>query len=163
MMTPNEALVRRYFAEVVDGRSYHSLESLFTHDCQIIRADRNSPIIGIAKLRAFVRASIRAVPEIRTKFLEVVDDGAGRVVVCVSHEARFGPIVITPIGLAFSGGKRARWQAFALFVIRDGLIFSERVIRDEVAILRDIGMIGKIKRSQYWGIAGLFKKKTDGG
>jgi ketosteroid isomerase-like protein len=148
-MTPNEALVRRYFAEVVDGRSDATLETLFTPDCQILRADRKLPIIGIAKVRSFVRASVVAVPEIRTKFLNVIDNGTDQIVVHVAHEAQFGPVVVTPVGVVFPRGKKAQWEAFASFSFRDGLISQERVIRDEVAILRCLGLIGA-RRLSWW-------------
>lgn len=140
-MPSDEAIVRRYFREVVDGRRSEALSELFAPDCRIVRADRGSAIEGIAALERFVRMSVRAVPEIRTTFRQVVADGAGSVAVAVEHEVRFGPLVATPLGLCLARGRRVSWSAMAFFRIEEGRIVEERVVRDEIGILAQLGML----------------------
>lgn len=141
--SPEEGLVRRYFSEVVDERNAAAVPKLFAPDCRIVRADRTRPLIGVEALQRFVQLSIRAVPEISTHIEAVVDDRAGNLALVVTHKARFGPVVITPLGIATPYRRTAEWRAMALFRIRDGRIVEEQVIRDEIAILRDLGLVGR--------------------
>jgi hypothetical protein len=141
-----ESIVGRYFAEVVDGRSESSIDELFAIDCRIIRADRRTPIVGREALHRFVRLSISAVPEIHTTVLSVITNGAGDVAALVRHEVRFGPLLLTPLGPCLSAGRSATWEAIALFRIVDGLIAEERVIRDEITILRQLGLLPAARR-----------------
>ena len=142
---PPEELVRRYFAEVVDGRSVATICELFAEDCRIFRADRATPIVGREQLCRFVRASIRAVPYIRTEIVSLVSQG-DEIAARIAHEVRFGPVVITPLGPCVGTGAEASWQAMAFFRIADGRIVEERVIRDEMAILRQLGLLPAARR-----------------
>lgn len=147
-----EQVVRRYFAEIVDGRTDATLDELFAPDCCVRRADRMRAIEGRDALRHFIRMSIRAVPEIRTEILSMIGDGAGNIACLVEHEARFGPLVLTPAGPAFTRNRKAVWQAMAFFRVVDGQIVEERVIRDEIAILRQLGLVARVRRAAMWRI-----------
>lgn len=148
-----EHVVRRYFAEIVDGRSEVAIDELFAPDCRILRADRSRPIEGRQALRRFVRMSIQAVPEIRTEIISMIGDDSGNVACVLEHEARFGALLLTPVGLAFAKGRKAVWQAMAFFRVVEGRIVEERVIRDEIAILRQIGLVSRLRRAALWRVA----------
>ena len=137
----NEQLVRRYFQEVVDGRSDSTLAAIFHVNCRIVRADRKTAIEGLPALRRFVRMSIKAVPGIHTTIHSVICDDLGQVATHVQHTVRFGRFVITPVGLCFAKNRTATWEAMAFFRICDDKIIEEHVIRDEVTILRQLGML----------------------
>lgn len=142
-----ESVVRRYFDEVVDGRNAQAVDSLFAADCIVMRADLGRPMIGREVVRRFVTGSIRAVPSVKTEIQSLVAGPAGEVAVRVRHEAQFGPVVITPIGpvLGLDRCRPVRWTAMAMFTVKDGLIAEEHVVRDELAILKDMGLSPRLR------------------
>jgi hypothetical protein len=64
----------------------------------------------------------------------------------IAHDVRFGPVVLTPLGPCLAAGARASWQAMAFFRIAQGRIVEERVIRDEMAIIRQLGLLPTARR-----------------
>lgn len=157
----NEQLIRRYFKEIIDGRSISSLEEIFHPECRIIRADRTKPLIGLNALRRFVRLSISAVPSVKTTLNSVICNDRNEVAVHVSHTARFGHLLMTPVGFCRAKDKSATWQAMALFKIKDDKIIEEMVIRDELSILKQIGML---KHGDRWQslqfLRNIFRRKS---
>lgn len=143
----SEAIIRRYFEEVVDGRDPSAVDRLFTTDCRVMRADLGRPMIGRDAVRRFVAASVRAVPFIRTEIEAMVAGVDGHIAVRVRHEARFGPLVITPVGPVLGLDRREPvcWTAMAMFLISDSLIAEEHVVRDEIAILKGMGLSSKLR------------------
>lgn len=139
--SPEEIVVRRYFSEIVDGRSTDTLDELFQANCKIYRADRKQPILGIGELRRFVEMSLKTVPRIKTEILSLGVLENRDVFVHVRHRVEFGGFLSTPLGLCWAKGRSATWEAMAYFVVSDGRIAQERVIRDEIAILRQLRMV----------------------
>lgn len=134
-----EAVVRRYFAEVIDGRS-DDLGSVFTEDCVVHRRDLPVPIEGREQLGRYF-----AVSRFTLSCTETTIDGLvatdETVAVRLRHRATFASDLPTPFGLAQAAGKTVEWQAMAWFRVREGQIAEEWVHRDEMAIFAQLGVL----------------------
>ncbi|MEQ1503479.1 MAG: nuclear transport factor 2 family protein [Myxococcota bacterium] len=132
-------LVRRYFSEIVDGRS-DDLASVFHPDCTVHRADLPEPIRGIEQLGRFFLVSRFTIRQTTTTIDAVITSGdtaAAR----VRHRVTFARPLSTPMGPVDAEGRTVEWAAMAWFRIADGRIAEEWVQRDEVAIFRQLGVV----------------------
>jgi ketosteroid isomerase-like protein len=136
----NVRVVERYFTEVIDGRDLSVLAELFDPSCLIHRADLPEPLVGFDHLRAFLAATHQAIERTATEFLHVVAGETG-VAVHLRHDVKFREWVVTPVGLVHADGREVSWLAIAMFELRDGRITEERVVRDELSILKQLDML----------------------
>jgi predicted ester cyclase len=139
---PAEAVVRRYFAELIDGRSEDPavLAALFTDDCRVHRRDLPVPLEGREQLARFLLLSRLTLRETRTTIDGLVAAG-DTVAARVRHRVTFARDLSTPLGPARAEGKTVEWHAMAWFRIADGRIAEEWVVRDEVAIFAQLGLL----------------------
>jgi len=138
--TDNVRLVERYFYEVIDGHDLSVLPELFDPKCLIHRADLPEPIVGYEHLDGFLRLTHQAIERTATTFLHVIGSKTG-VAVHLRHDVKFREWVLTPIGPCHAKGREVSWLAIAMFELRDGLIVEERVVRDELSILKQLDML----------------------
>lgn len=138
----NEAVVARYFREVIDRQNLDVLPELFDEECSIYRADLDEPLLGRERLQQFLKLSHQAIQRAQTTFLRVFSDETS-VAAHLRHVVTFREWVLTPIGLCHANGREVTWTAIAMFVLRDGRVIEERVVRDEVSIIKQLDMLPK--------------------
>ncbi len=136
----NERVVERYFYEVIDRQDLSVLPELFDEKCLIYRADLEKPLVGFEALHGFLSLSHQAIAGAQTEFLRVFSD-EDSVTAHLRHVVRFREWVLTPVGMCHAQGRTVTWVAIAMFGLRDGRIVEERVVRDELSILKQLGML----------------------
>ncbi len=132
-------LVRRYFAEIIDGRA-DVLEQIFFADCVIHRHDLPEPIRGVDQLAMFLEMSRYAIARTETTIHHLIAEG-DLVVARLSHRATMRGEVLTPFGACDAAGKAITWSAMAMFRFEAGKIAEEWVLRDELGMLVQLGVL----------------------
>jgi steroid delta-isomerase-like uncharacterized protein len=135
----NKAVVRRYFDEVIDGRA-DVLDQLFTADCIVHRLELSEPIRGLDQLARFLQVARMSIRETCTEVRRLVAEAD---IVCahVAHQVVFAGMLGTPLGARDVAGQTASWSAMAMFRLAGGKIAEEWVYRDEIGILRRLGLL----------------------
>lgn len=139
--TANLRLVRRYFDEVIDGRT-SDLSELFTDACRIHRWELPEPIVGREAYDRFLAVSRATIRETETTIDALIGDG-DQVVARLSHRVTFAGPLFTPFGLVEAAGRTVGWRAMAWFHLVDGRIDELWVGRDEVAVFRQLDLLPK--------------------
>jgi predicted ester cyclase len=137
-----KTLVQQYFEQVVDGRS-ELLQDFFSTNCVVHRAELPEPLRGLEQLKQFFAIARRTIRRTSTEIDALIAE-PGQVVARVRHKATFDGSIMTPIGLRDVTGKNVEWKAMAMFRFTDDKIAEEWVIRDEVGIFRQLGLIAEI-------------------
>ena len=135
----NKEIVRRYFEEVLDGKKVYLTEQLFTTDCIIHRPESVNPIVGLDGIRNIVSGSCERFSQFETRIYDTIAEG-DRVVSRVSHFGAYKTGWISRVGHHSVEGKKVRWNAIAIFRIKDGKIAEEWVCRDELGMLLQLGV-----------------------
>ena len=136
-------VVRRYF-DVLDAGEAERIPEVFAEDCRVVRAELPEPLSGVGAMKVVVAMAHKIFEAFETTLLDVVEDGE-QVAVRVRHQARYRGEWRTRIGVFDVAGKSTSWEAMALFRVRDGLIVEERVFRDELGMLLDVGAIASAR------------------
>ena len=132
-------IVARYFQALEDGDP-SVIPEVFAADCRVFRPELAEPLIGVEAIKAVVVRAHRLFDEFKAAILDSLEDG-DRVAVRIRHEAVYRGEWRTRIGTFDLAGKPTRWEAMALFRLRDGKIVEERVFRDELGMLLDVGAL----------------------
>jgi predicted ester cyclase len=138
MSAANEAVVLRFFREVVDARS-GDLGALFTEDCRVHRRDLPVPIEGREQLERFLLVSRATIREMVTT-IDALVSSEDTVVARLRHRVTFASDFPTPFGTARAEGRTVEWVAMAWFRMQDGRIAEEWIVRDELGILAQLGV-----------------------
>jgi ketosteroid isomerase-like protein len=140
MSDRNKATVRRYFAEVVDGRSVAALDELFASDCIVHRPEIATPLVGLAQFRQALGRLLDTYSEIKTTMHDIF--AAEDKVACrLTHRAVNRGEWRSRLGRHAVAGKPVDWSAMAIFRFRDGKIAEEWVCRDELGMLLKLGVL----------------------
>jgi len=135
-----KAVVARYF-EALDAGDPGVIPELFAEDCRIYRPELPEPLVGSRAVQLVVTMAHQIYQSFRTTVLDLVEDG-DVVVMRHRHDAVYRGDWRTRIGTFAVAGRPTSWEAMALFRLRDGRIVEERVFRDELGMLLDVGVIG---------------------
>jgi predicted ester cyclase len=133
-----QAIVLRYFHEVLDGRKAGVVDSLFLPDCVIHRPE--GIVRGLAGIRGVVERNHSAYSAFATEVHDIFEAG-DRVVVRLTHRATGAGVFRSRIGNHDVKGKALTWGAIAIFRMQDGKIAEEWVNRDELGILLSAGAL----------------------
>jgi ketosteroid isomerase-like protein len=137
-MTARE-LVAAYFA-ALDAGDAARIADLFSDDCEIHRPEAPEPLVGVKTVEVIVSMAHRIYEKFETTVLDVIEDGES-VAVRVRHDAVYKGEWRTRIGRFDLAGTPTCWEAMALFRVRDGKIVEERVFRDELGMLLNVGAL----------------------
>lgn len=132
-------VVARYFDALEKGDS-GAIPELFAADCRVFRPEIPEPLIGIDAIKAVVTRAHLYFDKFNATVLDVIEEG-DMVAVRVKHEAVHRGEWRTRIGTFDVAGKPTSWEAMALFRLRDGKIAEERVFRDELGMLLEVGAL----------------------
>ncbi|MRR18322.1 MAG: nuclear transport factor 2 family protein [Deltaproteobacteria bacterium] len=141
----NIAVVRSYFT-ALDNNTPAAIPILFAADATQEFVGNPTIVGGDAILQQFQLAWAQ-MQSMHTEYLTTVAEG-DTVVVQVRHDAVFkaGGAVktrtgVTPPFVVFAADTPITWRALAVFKLRDGKIIEETIIRDELAIMMQIGAV----------------------
>ena len=137
-MTAGE-VVAKYF-EALEKGDPSMIPELFGADCRVFRPELSEPLIGVDAFKAVVTRAHRFFDEFKATILDSIEE-RDMVAVRVKHEAVYRGEWRTRIGNFNVAGRPTSWEAMALFRLRDGKIAEERVFRDELGMLLDVGAL----------------------
>jgi hypothetical protein len=132
----NEAVVRRFFNEVLDGNDESVMPELFVDG-----APRHFP--GRPITYEAGRPSIeQADRTFSTTLHHLISDG-DFVVAHLTHYVTYGQGMryVSRLGRVDASGKSVSWNAIAMFHLTGGKIDEEWVVRDELDVLSQLGEV----------------------
>ena len=135
----NKAVATRFFEELLDNENVGILSDLFTEDCSFHRGDLTESARGIAGVRSIVEKRIELYRDFRTTIHQIIGEGdlvATRETHKGIHRGQFS----TPIGTFDVTGRPIEWTSQVFFRFEDGKIAEMWVVRDELGILRYLGI-----------------------
>jgi ketosteroid isomerase-like protein len=132
-------VVARYF-EALEKGDPSVIPELFASDCRVFRPELSEPLVGAEAIKAVVTRAHRFFDKFKATILDSVEEG-DMVAVRVRHDGVYRGEWRTRIGTFDVAGKPTSWEAMALFRLRDGKIAEERVFRDELGMLLDVGAL----------------------
>jgi predicted ester cyclase len=136
----NKAVVTRFFEELLDNENFGILNDMFTEDCVFHRGDLTEPARGIAGVRSIVEKRVQLYRDFRTTIHQMIgegDFGATRETHKGIHRGQFP----TPIGTFDVTGRPIEWTSQVFFRFKEGKIAEMWVARDELGILRCLGIV----------------------
>jgi predicted ester cyclase len=136
----NKAVARRFFEELLDNENVGILCDLFTEDCVFHRGDLTEPARGIVGVRSIVEKRIQLYHDFRTTIHQIIGEGdlvATRETHKGIHRGQFS----TPVGTFDVTGRPIEWTSQVFFRFEDGKIAEMWVARDELGILRCLGIV----------------------
>jgi predicted ester cyclase len=136
----NKAVVTRFFEEALDKENVGILNELFTEDCVFYRGDLTEPARGIAGVRSIVEKRIQLYRDFRTTIHQMIGEG-DLVATREAHKGIHRGQFPTPIGTFDVTGRPIEWTSQVFFRFEDGKIAEMWVARDELGILRSLGIV----------------------
>jgi predicted ester cyclase len=141
----NKALAMRFF-EALDTGNISVLETIFTEDCVFHRGDLIEPAQGLSGISSIIDKRVQLYSDFRTTIHQIIGEGdlvASRETHQGIHRGQFA----TPIGTFDVTGRPIEWTSQVLFRCRTGKIAEMWVARDELGILRSLGIIIEARQS----------------
>jgi predicted ester cyclase len=135
----NKGVVRRYFQEALDPGAPEVVNDLFAENCVIYRPGL-APLHGLETVRLIVAMAHEIYSEFRSTLHDIVAEG-DTVAVRLTHNAVYRGSWATPLGTFDCTGQSTQWEAMVIFKIHDGKIVEERVVRDELGMMINIGLL----------------------
>lgn len=132
-------VVEKYF-EALDRGDPDAIPDLFSADCRIFRPELREPLVGSDAVKLVVARAHQIYESFETTVLDLFEDGDA-VIMRHRHDAVYRGEWRTRIGTFDVAGRPTSWEAMALFRLRDGKIVEERVFRDELGMLFDVGAL----------------------
>jgi len=136
----NRAMATRFFEELLDSENFGILNDLFTEDCLFHRGDLTEPARGIAGVRSIVEKRIQLYRDFRTTIHQIIGEG-DLVATRETHKGIHRGQFPTPIGTFDVTGRPIEWTSQVFFRFESGKIAEMWVARDELGILRSLGIV----------------------
>jgi predicted SnoaL-like aldol condensation-catalyzing enzyme len=136
----NKEVVRRYFHEVLDGRRVELMPELFARDAVLHRPGFD--VAGLDAAMRRLRSVLADYLSFSTELSGLIAEG-DMVSVRVRHRARARPHAFRSRAgeIRLDREQDLEWAAIVQFRLRDGKIAEEWVMRDELAMLIQMGGI----------------------
>jgi predicted SnoaL-like aldol condensation-catalyzing enzyme len=136
----NKAVVERYFHEVLDGKKIELMPEILTQDVVLHRPGFDVTGLGAAMQR--LRGVLRDYVAFSTELSGVIAEG-DMVSARVLHRVRMRPHTFRSRAgeVKIAQERDLEWAAIVQFRLKDGKIAEEWVMRDELAMLIQLGGI----------------------
>jgi predicted SnoaL-like aldol condensation-catalyzing enzyme len=136
----NKAVVERYFREVLDRRKFDLLPELLARDVVLHRPGFD--VTGLDAAVHRLRAVFQDYSAFSTELSGLMAEGE-LVAVRVAHRARVRPHTFRSRAgdVALAAEQDLHWTAIVQFRFKDGKIAEEWVMRDELAMLAQMGKV----------------------
>jgi predicted ester cyclase len=134
----NKAIALRLI-EVFNSRRLDLLEDVLHPEFRgrgISAFAPDGPEIGPGARRKLYEMFLQAIPDARGEVLDVVAEGDKVVVVDRFSGTHRGEFLGRP-----GTGDRIEWMAIHIYTIHDGKVLEDAYMRDEVAIMRQLGLV----------------------
>jgi predicted ester cyclase len=131
----NKAVVRRLFDEVWNGRNYDNIDELYASDYLFDYRPYREPV-GRDSIREAVERAYASFPDYHEELLALVAEDDTVVVhmrITGTQDGQWGPVPPT--------GKPVDYEEIAILEFRDGQVIHQRGIVDNLAALRQLGVI----------------------
>jgi predicted ester cyclase len=135
----NKALAVRFF-EALDTGNTEVLQSIFTEDCVFHRGDLIEPARRLAGISSIVDKRVQLYRDFRTTIHQIIGEG-DLVATRETHEGIHRGQFPTPIGTFDVTGRPIEWTSQVFFCFKAGRIAEMWVARDELGILRSLGIV----------------------
>ena len=135
----NKALAVRFF-EALDTGNLGVLQDIFTEDCVFHRGDLIEPARGLEGICSIVDKRVQLYRDFRTTIHQIIGEGdfvATRETHKGIHQGQFP----TPIGTFDVTGRPIEWTSQVFFRFNGGKIAEMWVARDELGMLRSLGIV----------------------
>ena len=135
----NKAAARRFVEEALDGGDVQALQELF-----LPGAVRHFPP-GDVRVEPTPPAPRPAGMTMKTEIHHLFGEG-DFVTIHLTHHVTFEPggRFRLRIGIVDTGGQTVEWNAMAILQFKDGKIAEEWVVRDELQVLEQLGIVKPI-------------------
>lgn len=133
-----ERAVRRYFHEVLDQGKAEIIDELFHPRCLMHRPAGD--VVGLDAVRAVAAHRKETFSQFKTEIHDVFGSG-DRLVVRLTHHGVAGGIWRSRLGSHDVTGKAVTWNAIAIFRFENHKIIEEWVVRDEMAMALQFGLV----------------------
>ncbi len=133
-----ELALRRYFHEVLDQGKPEVIDDIFHPRCVMHRPGGLTK--GIDAVRAVAAHRKETFSQFRTEIHDVFGSG-DKWVVRLTHHGLGGGMWRSRLGNYDVTGKKVTWNSMAIFRFDNGKIIEEWVVRDEMAIALQFGLI----------------------
>ena len=135
----NKALVLRFF-EALDKGNLGVVDDIFTDDCVFHRADLTEPARGITGIRSIIDKRVQLHRDFRTTIHQMIGED-DLVASRETHEGIHREQFPTPLGTFDVTGCPVKWTSQVFFRCKTDKIAEMWVARDELGILRSLGII----------------------
>lgn len=135
----NKAIAVRFF-ETLDSGNIEVLQKIFTEDCIFHRGDLIEPARGLAGISSIVEKRVQLYRDFRTTIHQIIGEG-DLVATRETHEGIHRGQFPTPIGTFDVTGRPIEWTSQVFFRFSGGKIAEMWVARDELGILRSLGIV----------------------
>ena len=135
----NKALAVRFF-EALDMGNIPILEAIFTEDCVFHRGDLIEPARGVSGITSIVDKRVQLYRDFRTTIHQIIGEG-DLAATRETHEGIHWGQFPTPIGTFDVTGRPIEWTSQVFFRFNGGKITEMWVARDELGILRSLGIV----------------------
>jgi predicted ester cyclase len=144
----NKALAVRFF-EALDTGNIPILETIFTEDCVFHRGDLIEPARGLSGITSIVDKRVQLYCDFRTTIHQIIGEG-DLVATRETHEGIHRGQLPTPIGTFDVTGRPIEWVSQVFFRFKEGKIAEMWVARDELGILRSLGIVIEARQSSVF-------------
>jgi len=136
----NKAMAARFFEEALDKGNIGLVDDMFTDDCVFHRGDLTEPARGIAGIRSIVEKRVKLYCDFRTTIHQMIGEG-DLVATRETHKGIHRGQFATPIGTFDVTGRPIEWTSQVFFRFKGDKIAEMWVARDELGILRYLGIV----------------------
>jgi len=133
----NKAIALR-LAEVFNGRRLDLLEDVLHPEFRgrgISACAPDKPEAGPGARRKLYEMFLQAIPDARGEALDVVGEGDKVVLIDRFAGTHRGEFLLRP-----GTGDHIEWTAIHIYAIRDGKVLEDAYMRDELAIMQQLGL-----------------------
>ena len=135
----NKALAVGFF-EALDMGNVGVLQKIFTEDCVFHRGDLFEPARGLSGISSIVDKRVQLYRDFRTTIHQIIGEG-DLVATRETHEGIHRGQFPTAIGTFDVTGRPIEWTSQVLFRFNEGKIAEMWVARDELGMLRSLGIV----------------------
>jgi C-1 hydroxylase len=129
----------RFFEALATG-NIPILETIFTEDCVFHGGDLIEPARGLSGITSIVDKRVQLYRDFRTTIHQIIGEG-DLVATRETHEGIHRGQFPTPIGTFDVTGRPVGWTSQVFFRFEDDKISEMWVARDELGILRYLGIV----------------------
>ena len=130
--------IRRYFHEVLDNGNAAIIDDLFHPQCVMHRP--GGEVMGLNAVRAVADHRKETFSQFKTEIHDIFAS-ADKLVVRLTHHGLGGGMWRSRLGNYDVTGKTVNWNAIAIFRFEDHKIIEEWVVRDEMAMALQFGLV----------------------